>query len=417
MIEVERAYLLGIRFPGEDRKQALDSLKELERLAQSAGAEIAGRALFELRKPNSATLIGRGKAEDITHESSEAGADFLIFDADLTPVQQRNLEEIIDSKVIDRSSLILDIFAQRARSREGKIQVELAQLQYLQTRLTGRGAELSRLGGGIGTRGPGETKLEVDRRRIGRRITKLRRDLKVVRKTRKLHRKRREGVPIHTVALIGYTNSGKSTLLNALTDSSVTAEDKLFATLDPTTRRLQLPDGQRVLITDTVGFIRRLPHSLVEAFRATFEEAMAADLLAHVIDFSHPNWEKQAKVVDEVLKEMKGDDKPMLCVYNKIDLVNTLDVSGLDAGTDSGACVSAMHGDGLERLLWSIARKLKENMRRIRINLPVTKGELINEIYNRGWVIEREDEGDIVRIEANVEAPLAEKLEKRGYIQ
>ncbi len=415
MTEVERAYLIGIRFPGEDRKAALDSLKELERLAQSAGAEVSGSTLFELRNLNPATLVGRGRAAAVADETH--GADLIIFDSDLTPVQQRNLEDIINARILDRSGLILDIFAQRARSREGKIQVELAQLRYLQTRLVGRGVLLSRLGGGIGTRGPGETKLEVDRRRIKQRITKLRHDLEVVRKTRSLHRKRREWVPIPTVALIGYTNSGKSTLLNTLTESNVAAQDKLFATLDPTTRRLPLPNGQRVLISDTVGFIRRLPHSLVEAFRATFEEALAADLLLHVVDFSHPGSEEQAEVVDQVLKEMESETKPLLRVYNKIDLVPEFDSFGPETARDGGIFVSALRGRGIERLLWAIAGKLKESMRRISVNVPVTEGELISEIYNRGWVIEREDEGNNVHLEANVEVPLAEKLEKRGYVQ
>ena len=414
MNEVERAYLIGIKFPDEDRQQALDSLKELERLGQSAGARIAGSTLCELRDINPATLIGKGRANAIADEASSA--DVAIFDSDLTPVQQRNLEDIMDLKVLDRSALILDIFAQRAQSREGRIQVELAQLRYLQTRLIGHGTILSRLGGGIGTRGPGETKLEMDRRRIRKRITKLTRDLEVVRKTRRLHRERRQEAALPTVALVGYTNSGKSTILNALTDSSVVAEDKLFATLDPTTRKLELPNGQRVLITDTVGFIRRLPHALVEAFRATFEETLFADLILHIVDFSHPKWEEQAAVVDKVLEDMKAGDKPVLRAYNKVDLMTGIAITPGDVAGDGGVFISALKSEGLERLLWAMAGKLKDSMRRVRVDVPVTEGDIISEIYNRGWVIEREDKGNHVRIEANIEASLADKLEKRGYL-
>lgn len=415
MNDPERAYLVGVRFPDEDRSEALDSLKELEGLAESAGAIVDGAEFCELRDINPATLIGRGKASDVASRADNA--DFIVFDADLSPVQQRNLEDIFEVKTLDRSGLILDIFAQRARTREGKIQVELAQLQYMQTRLTGRGVALSRLGGGIGTRGPGETKLEIDRRRIRERIDKLRRQLDKVRRTRELHRRQRKEMAIPTVALVGYTNSGKSTLLNRLTDSVVETQDKLFATLDPTTRRLQLPNGHRILLSDTVGFIRRLPHSLVEAFRATFEEAMSAELLVHVIDFSHPKWEEQARVADRVLDEMNTEGKPVLRVYNKMDMVEGGREIIAQVDTASGVYVSALKSWGLERLLWALAVRLKENMRRVKIHLPVTEGELINEIYNRGWVIRREDAGPNVDMEANVEAPLAEKLEKRGYVQ
>ncbi len=415
MNDAERAYLVGVRFPDEDRSEALDSLKELEGLARSAGASVEGSEFCELRDINPATLIGRGKAEYIAERAEDA--DFMVFDADLSPVQQRNLEDIFGVKTLARSGLILDIFAQRARTREGKIQVELAQLQYMQTRLTGRGVALSRLGGGIGTRGPGETKLEIDRRRIKERIDKLRRELSKVRKTRELHRRQRRELAMPVVALAGYTNSGKSTLLNRLTDSDVDTRDKLFATLDPTTRRLQLPNGQRILLSDTVGFIRRLPHSLVEAFRATFEEAMSADLLVHVIDFSNPKWEEQARVADRVLEEMNTEGKPVLRVYNKMDMVEGARQIIEHVNTAGGVYVSALEGWGLDRLLWALAERLKENMRRVKIHLPVTEGELLNEIYNRGWVIHREDAGSNVDLEANVEAPLAQKLEKRGYVQ
>jgi len=414
MNDPERAFLVGIKFPDEDRSEALDSLKELEGLAESAGAIIERVDFCDLRDVTPATLIGRGKASDIALRAE--GVDLIVFDAELSSVQQRNLEDIFGVKVLDRSGLILDIFARRARTREGKIQVELAQLQYMQTRLTGRGVVLSRLGGGIGTRGPGETKLEMDRRRIKKRIDKLSRELGKVRKTRQLHRRQRKDVAMPTVALVGYTNSGKSTLLNRLTDSTVETRNKLFATLDPTTRRLRLPDGQRILISDTVGFIRRLPHSLVEAFRATFEEAMSSELLVHVIDFSHPGWKAQAQVTDRVLREMNTEGKPVLRVYNKMDLVEGAREIMEQAEASGGVYVSALEGRGLDRLLWALAARLKENMCRVKIHLPVTEGELLNEIYNRGWVIRRVDAGANVDLEANVEMPLARKLEKRGYV-
>jgi len=419
MIDPERSLLVGICFPRGDRGEAVDSLAELEQLAESAGAEVAGKSFQELKEIHSATLVGRGKAHEI-RDSATDDIDLVIFDAELSPVQQRNLEDLLEAKVLDRTGLILDIFAQRARTKEGQIQVELAQLKYLQTRLTGHGVALSRLGGGIGTRGPGETKLEMDRRRIRRRISTLNEQLKVVRETRKLHRSRRQSVPLPTIALVGYTNSGKSTLLNHLTDASVNAEDRLFATLDPTTRRLGLPDGQRALLTDTVGFIRRLPHSLVEAFKATFEEVLEADILIHVVDFSHENWVEQARAVDNVLKEMGASDKPVIRAFNKTDVIDPAGIlypGGQGKSSDDDVYISAKTGFGIERLLWAISRRLKENMRRVRIHLPFSAGNLIHEIYERGWVLDREDGAEQVILDANIEKPLADKLEKMGYVE
>lgn len=418
MTEPERAYLVGVRFPKENRSSTLDSLAELKRLAQSAGALAVGESFQEIKEINPASLIGKGKAEEIRALSQ--GADMVIFDAELSPVQQRNLENILNKKVLDRTGLILDIFAQRARTKEGQIQVELAQLKYLQTRLIGHGVALSRLGGGIGTRGPGETKLEMDRRRIKHRITKLNKELEAVRAMRRLHRSRRQSIPIPQVSLVGYTNAGKSTLMNYLTDSHVIVEDKLFATLDPTIKRLELPDGQRILISDTVGFIRRLPHALVEAFRATFEEVHESDLLIHVIDFSSNDWETQALTVDKVLREMKIE-KPVIRAFNKVDAVDPAGIlypQGAHPKNDSGdVYISAVTGLGIDRLLWLISQRLKENMRRVKIVLPISAGEIIHEVYEKGWVLQRKDEADGVILEANIEKALAEKLSKMGYLQ
>lgn len=418
MTEAERAYLVGVRFPKEDRSSALDSLAELKRLAESAGAVAVGESFQEIKEVNPASLIGKGKAEEI--KALSVDADMVVFDADLSPVQQRNLEDLLDKKVLDRTGLILDIFAQRARTKEGQIQVELAQLKYLQTRLTGHGTALSRLGGGIGTRGPGETKLEMDRRRIKHRISKLNKELEAVRAMRRLHRSRRQSVPIPQVSLVGYTNAGKSTLMNFLTDSNVIVEDRLFATLDPTVRRLELPDGQKILISDTVGFIRRLPHALVEAFRATFEEVRESDLLVHVIDFSSDDWEAQAETVEKVLKEMKIE-KPVIRAFNKVDLVDPAGIlypRGAHPKNNSGdVYISAVTGQGIDRLLWLLSQRLKENMRRVKIVLPVRAGDIIHEIYERGWVLERKDEAEEVVLEANIEKALAEKLSKMGYLQ
>lgn len=418
MTEPERAYLVGVRFPKEGRSEALDSLAELKRLAESAGAVTVGELFQEIKEINPASLIGKGKAEEIKAQSKNA--DMVILDADLSPVQQRNLEDLLDKKVLDRTGLILDIFAQRARTKEGQIQVELAQLKYLQTRLIGHGVALSRLGGGIGTRGPGETKLEMDRRRIKHRITKLNKELEAVRAMRRLHRSRRQSIPIPQVSLVGYTNAGKSTLLNCLTDSNVMVEDRLFATLDPTVRRLELPDGQKILISDTVGFIRRLPHALVEAFRATFEEVSESDLLVHVIDFSSKDWETQELTVEKVLKEMKIE-KPVIRAFNKVDLVDPAGILypfGAPSKNNSGdVYLSAITGQGVDRLLWLISQKLKENMRRVKIVLPLSAGDIIHEVYERGWVLERKDEATAVVLEANIEKTLADKLSKMGYLQ
>jgi len=325
----ERVVLVGVARPragtghGDHARFLPDeSLDELARLSETAGLEVIERVVQTLREGiHSATFIGTGKVTEVKDLVTETGANVVIFDDDLSPAQQRNLEAELGLKVIDRSQLILDIFAQRARSLAGKLQVELAQLEYLRPRLTRQWAHLSRLGGGVGTRGPGETQLEVDRRRIRERIATLRRRLLDVERTRSLQRHERARVPFPCVALVGYTNAGKSTLMNTLTHAGVLVEDKLFATLDPTSRRLDLPGGQSVMLIDTVGFINKLPHQLVDAFKSTLEEVRTADLLLHVVDATHPRWAEQQAVVERVLEEIGAGEKPVMTVFNKLDRV------------------------------------------------------------------------------------------------
>ena len=322
-IPKERALLVGIELPSRNHQVPLAyNLQELERLAETAGATVLGKQHQQIKSITPATLIGRGKVHEIQERVNELHADLVIVDEELTPAQQRNLENAFRVRVVDRSQLILDIFAQRARSNEGKLQVELAQLEYLLPRLTRQWTHLSRLGGGIGTRGPGETQLEVDRRRIRERIGHLKRRLRTVERTRSLQRKEREEVPFATIALVGYTNAGKSTLMNALTAAGVFVEDKLFATLDPTTRALRLPNGDKVMLIDTVGFINKIPHSLVEAFKSTLEEVSNADLLLHLVDLASPQFEEQIDVAYGVLAEIGAGDIPTVLVANKIDAVD-----------------------------------------------------------------------------------------------
>src|SRR5438128_7734953 len=327
-----------------------ESLDELRDLAVSAGAEIAGEVLQRRDRPDPATLIGKGKLEEIAGAAASVSADLLLFDHDLTASQQRNIENVVHARVIDRTQLILDIFATHARTREGQLQVELAQLEYMLPRLSGRGIEMSQLGGGIGTRGPGETQLETDRRKIYRRIRHVKEQLEKVRRIRQQQRQRRESAPIATVALVGYTNAGKSTLFNAMTNAGVLSSPKMFATLDPTIRGVTLPSKRRVLLSDTVGFIRSLPHTLVSAFRATLEEVQRASLILHVSDASSRLSAEQDAQVEIVLKELEAEKRTRLRVMNKVDLLDVEVAEGLrdDAKT---VYVSAAEGTGLDRLL------------------------------------------------------------------
>jgi GTP-binding protein HflX len=333
-------------------------------------------------RPDSALFIGRGKVQEISLLRQEKNANLIIFDDELSPAQQRNLEKALGIKVLDRTALILDIFAQRARSHEGKLQVELAQLRYNLPRLGGQGLVLSRLGGGIGTRGPGETKLEVDRRRIRERVNDITRQIEYIKKQRNLHRKRRETTRIPTIALVGYTNAGKSTLLNLLTASEVLAEDKLFATLDPTTRNITLANGQQALITDTVGFIQKLPHQLIAAFRATLEEVVQADILLHVVDVSHPQYQEQSHAVFQVLHELNVDIKQLITIFNKVDKIEDPNSVSALLKTENSVMISALHGHGIEGLLLLIENTIKQKTIEMHLLIPYDESNVIAKLYD-----------------------------------
>ncbi|MFQ6092852.1 MAG: GTPase HflX [bacterium] len=357
----ERAVLVGVALPSQSKRQIEETLDELALLADTAGADVVGRVVQERHRIDPAYFIGQGKAQFVARLVEEHGADLALFDDDLSPAQVRNLEGIIGVKIVDRSGLILDIFARRARTKEAKTQVELAQLRYLLPRLTRQWTHLSRQQGGIGTRGPGETQLEVDRRRVRERIAKLSRMLKKIDLGREVRRARRRDFV--RVALVGYTNSGKSTLLNALTKAEVFTEGRLFATLDATTRLAHLENGQKVLLTDTVGFLRKLPHHLMASFKGTLEEAVEAELLLHVVDVSHPNFEDQMVAVREVLEELNILDKPCLLVYNKIDRLNGTTLLGrLKEEHPESVAISALKGDGLNTLKAEINSYIKRNV-------------------------------------------------------
>jgi GTPase len=406
----ERAILVGTERP-RMLIPASESLAELGRLAATARLVVAGETVQPLRRVHPATFVGSGKVDQIRTLASEHDADVVIFDDQLSPAQQRNLERACERKVIDRSALILDIFAQRARSLEGKMQVELAQLQYLLPRLTRQWTHLSRLGGGVGTRGPGETQLEVDRRKVRERIAQLRRRLTDVERTRGLHRSERAGVPFPTVALVGYTNSGKSTLMNTLTRAGVLVEDRLFATLDPTVRRLRLPEGLTVLVADTVGFIHKLPHQLVEAFRSTLEEVRTADLLLHVVDASHPSWSEQVDVVDGVLREIGADERPAVLVLNKIDL---LPGGTPPAGAPSGAiAISARTGGGTGALLAAVEAHFTQGLERVRCALPSARGDVLAWLRRAGRIVEEYYRDGVVTVTALVPPKVAGQLRKQ----
>jgi GTP-binding protein HflX len=391
---------------------AEESLAELRDLATSAGAEIAGEILQRRDRPDPATLIGRGKLEEIAGAAAAVSADLLLFDHDLTASQQRNIENVVHARVIDRTQLILDIFATHARTREGQLQVELAQLDYLLPRLTGRGTEMSQLGGGIGTRGPGETQLETDRRKIYRRIRHVKDQIENVRRIRAQQRQRRESVPVATVALVGYTNAGKSTLFNALTNASVLESPRMFATLDPTLRSVTLPSKRKILLSDTVGFIRNLPHALVSSFRATLEEVQRAALILHVSDASSPLSAEQDAQVDRVLTELEAGQKPALHVKNKIDLLPAKQRDSLrdDART---VHVSAGKGTGLTTLLDRIDQTLSEDaLSRVRLRVPQKEGKALSMLEARSRIYSRKYKDGAVELEAEVPDSLARRLKQ-----
>ena len=379
----ERALLVSVDTGEFD---AAVSLEELAELAATAGAEVADTAIQKKETPDKATCLGSGRAEELALQCAAEDIDLVIVDRELTPTQQRNLEDIFPCRVIDRTTLILDIFAGRAQSAEGRLQVELAQLQYRLPRLSGQGTALSRLGGGIGTRGPGESKLETDRRHIRRRIAALREQLEKLDSQRTLRRQRRRKDGIPTVALVGYTNAGKSTLLNALTDAGVLAEDKLFATLDPTARALRLPDGRQVMLVDTVGFVRRLPHQLVQAFRSTLEEAVEADVILNICDASSPYAAEHLQVTGQLLEELGCGEHPILQVMNKWDRV----IAAPAEETARRVCISARTGQGLPQLLERVAALLPPDRRRVTLLLPFSQGALAEQCRREGQV-EREE--------------------------
>ena len=397
---------------------AEESLEELAELARSAGAEVLGSVMQSREAPEAATLIGSGKVEEVRRLLEALDGDVALFDHDLTPTQQRNLERELGVKVIDRTQLILDIFARRARTREGQLQVELAQLNYLLPRLTGRGVEMSRLGGGIGTRGPGETQLETDRRRIFRRIRHLREDLELVRASRGRQRSKRQETPLDTVALAGYTNAGKSTLFNALTAAGVAASPRLFATLDPTLRALELPSRRRVLVSDTVGFIRGLPTTLIEAFRATLEEVKEAALILHVLDISSPHRREQVRQVEKVLHEIGAHDKPHVLVLNKIDLLEeperTARIEAERAAWPAypAAGVSAWTGEGIPQLVECLDRSSAlEAVSKARFHFDLREGNKISYLHEHGKVLETRYTDKGVEVCAEVSESVRRRLQ------
>ena len=382
-----------------------DSLNELGTLARTAGADVVGSMIQRLRHPDVATYIGKGRAQELCDTEKQLNVDLVIFDDELSPSQQRNLEKILNARVLDRTALILDIFAQHARTREGRLQVELAQLEYRLPRLAGRGVDLSRqaggsrsagaagTGGAIGVRGPGETKLEIDRRRIRSRISELREEIEAVREQRKTHRLQRTAQSMPVVAVVGYTNAGKSTLFNALTEAEVVAENKLFATLDPTTRHVLLPNNQEALLTDTVGFIQKLPTKLIASFRATLEEVIDADMLLEVVDASHENAIEQSETVSDVLRELEALDKPRVTALNKIDLLAV--PSELDTTLYPNAVpVSALQRVGMDALREKIAAVLAASMEAARVLIPFDKSELVELFHRRGHVEQEEHQPD-----------------------
>ncbi|HHY13768.1 MAG TPA: GTPase HflX [Thermoanaerobacterales bacterium] len=399
------AFLLGINIKPHDDTE----LTELQLLAKTAGAEIVGMTVQNRTKIDSAYYVGRGKAEEIAAAVNTLNANVIICDDELSPVQIRNLEDLTETKIVDRTMLILDIFAQRANTSEGKIQVELAQLQYMMPRLTGKGIELSQEGGGIGTRGPGETKLETDRRHIRRRVHRLKGELSGIRKSRQVIIKSRK-LPV--ISLVGYTNAGKSTLMNVLTGASVVTGDRLFETLDTTTRRLHISDGRKILLSDTVGFIRKLPHHLVEAFKATLEEVKEADMLIHVADGSSPQMEEEIKTVNSVLLDIGVDNKPIILAINKIDKRNTKNRFIRKNGDDKTIEISALNRTNLDGLLELISKYLPSNRKYAELFIPYDDAGTLDKIHRNSEIDDIKYKFDGIKITGNVDKAVLNEFEK-----
>lgn len=400
--EPDRAILVGLHAsvftPDED--SSWETLDELEALLETAGGECVGKMLQNRNAPEARTFLGEGKTQELCELAKANDATLIVFDNELSPSQMRVLEEVTGRPVLDRSALILDIFAQRARTGEGKLQVELAQYQYILPRLSGMGRTMSRLGGGIGTRGPGESKLESDRRHIRRRIDRLRHDLEDVRRVRAVQRRQRKKAELPLVAIVGYTNAGKSTLLNTLTDAGIEANNRLFDTLDPTTRKLRISETQEILLSDTVGFIRKLPHHLVSAFKATLEELAYADLLLHVVDISREDWREQAETVDKVIAQLGAQEIPQILVCNKADLCKNPDL--IPGGRDIVA-ISAKHGRGMDTLMKAMEEALGKGKHQVKLCIPYAEGYLLDMIHKEAAVRSTEytGEGTVVEIECD----------------
>ncbi len=399
----ETVVLVGVAIPPVTVDEAEASLDELAALADTAGADEAERVLQRRQEPDAATFVGKGKAEELRDLSNVVDADTVIFDDELSPAQSRNLEKILGRTAIDRTALILDIFAQHAHTPAGKAQVELAMLRYRLPRLRGKGKGLSQQAGGIGTRmGGGETKLEVDRRRLLRRVTKLEEELKALTKNRQTQRKARARSRLPTITIVGYTNAGKSTLLNRLTDAGVLVQDRLFATVDPTTRRLELPGGERVLVTDTVGFVRKLPHQLVQAFRSTLDEVAEADLLIHVVDASAADPRAHMDAVRTVLRDIGADDVPELIVFNKTDLADPDDAKRLLQSHPGSVLLSAETGEGIDRLLVVVGERLREMTHVVELVVPYDRGDVVAAVHRAGEVVSESHDEDATRLWARI---------------
>ncbi len=408
----ERVILIGLDTSVTSGWDMEETMEELESLVDTAGGVVVGQVIQRRQKPDPAYFIGKGKAEEVELMREAFEAELIVFNDELGPAQQRNLESVINAKVIDRTQLILDIFAQRAETAEGKLQVELAQLQYLLPRLTGKGTVLSRLGGGIGTRGPGETKLEMDKRVIRGRIADIKEQIEDVRKRRGVQRSKRQEANIPVLSLVGYTNAGKSSLLNKVTGADVFVEDKLFATLDPVTRKIELPNQQEVLMTDTVGFIQKLPHHLVAAFRATLEEISESDVLLHVVDASHPKAEEHCEAVFEVLKDLNVNDKPIVTVLNKVDVEESAPmVTRLEHVYPVSVAVSTVTGEGIDKLLSTVQEILSQ--RRVTVEMLFAYGDpMISLIHSNGKVLNESYVESGVIIKAELDKAVAGKVRK-----